>query len=399
MQTTFSFHEDAPEPAAVPDEAAADVDTDEEPARPDAEPREPPAARLSVELEAALLRELRTTFDELNATFFRRKLVPPAFALSDADGRLGLWIAEQRTVEIARRLVLERPWGVVVEVLKHEMAHQWVHEGLGILTETAHGPAFRETCARLGIDASASGVPDPPPGGAEARVLERVARLLALAESPNEHEAQAAMTAAQRLMLKYNLEQAAAARPRGYGYRHLGRPTGRVLEPERVLAAILGKHFFVEVIWVPVYVPREGRRATVLEVCGTQENLAMAEYVHGFLMHVSEQLFEAHARADRRVRRRDRTSFRAGVMLGFLEKLDKQRAAHKAEGLVWVKDGDLSGYLRRRHPHITTVRRGGSERNEAHQRGREAGRNIVLHKPVDGGGGGGGGGKLLPPKR
>ncbi len=95
-------------------------------------------------------------------------------------------------------------------------------------------------------------------------------------------------------MLKYNLEEASSKKARAYAFRSLGKPTGRVLEPERVLAAILGKHFFVDVIWVPVYLPREGVRATALEACGTPENLAMAEYVHGFLAHTAEQLWNRH---------------------------------------------------------------------------------------------------------
>ena len=62
----------------------------------------------------------------------------------------------------------------------------------------------------MGVDARASGVPDAAPADAvEVKVVERIARLLALAESPNRHEAEAAMAAAQRLMLKHNLDAAA----------------------------------------------------------------------------------------------------------------------------------------------------------------------------------------------
>src|SRR4029077_4252276 len=120
-------------------------------------------------------------------------------------------------------------------------------------------------------------------------VIERVARLLALAESPNQHEAEAAMAAAQRLMLKYNVElQQHACGARRYGFKHLGEPSGRVGESERILASILAKHFFVEVIWVPVYRPTEGKRGSVLEICGAPENLEMAEYAHAFLRHTAE---------------------------------------------------------------------------------------------------------------
>jgi Protein of unknown function (DUF2786)/SprT-like family len=354
------------------------------------------AVRLGVELEAALLRELRSTYSDLNYSFFRRKLTSPAIALSEAGSRLGRWVPDVRTIEIARSLVLEQPWGVVVEVLKHEMAHQYVQEILGKADETAHGRAFRDLCDGLGIDASAAGM--PAAGGTtddDARVLGRIARLLALAESANVYEAQAAMSAAQKLMLKHNLESVTdARRAAGYRFRHLGNPTGRVSEAERLLGAILGKHFFVEVIWVPVYRPLEGKRGSVLEVCGTPANLEMAAYVHAFLTHTADHLWREHKRAKGIGGDRDRRTFLAGVMVGFLEKLNAQRIEHREQGLVWVGDADLEGFYRKRHPRIVHVRHAGNRRTEAHAEGREAGRKIVLHKPVQGGPSGGV--RLLP---
>ncbi len=349
------------------------------------------AASLGAQLEAALVRELRSAYQDLNYAFFRNKLTAAAIELSDAGSRLGRWVPDVRTIEIARRLVLGHPWGVVVEVLKHEMAHQYVHEVLAARDESAHGPAFRDLCGRLGIDAGAAGIPSA--GGTspeDARVLERIARLLALAESANVHEAQAAMNAAQRLMLKHNLEAVADhRRPAGYGFRHLGKPTGRVSEAERLLGTILGKHFFVEVIWVPVYRPLEAKRGSVLEVCGTPANLEMAAYVHAFLTNAADHLWREHKRARRIRGDKDRRTFLAGVMVGFLEKLNAQRTENREQGLVWVGDADLDGFYRKRHPRIMHVRHAGSRRTAAHAEGREAGRRLVLHKPVGSGPSGG----------
>jgi hypothetical protein len=352
---------------------------------------------LTAELEAALARELRLSFAEINAALFKRALRPVRIELADTTSRLGLWRPEPRAIEISRRLVLDHPWSMVVEVLKHEMAHQYAHEVLGASDEAAHGPAFRQVCERLGIDASASGAPraSAGPGSDQARLLERVAKLLALAESANVHEAEAAMAAAQRLMLKHNLDVAARQVRHQYGFRHLGRPTGRVAEHERVLAAILGDHFFVEVIWVPVYRPMEGKRGSVLEVCGTEDNLEMAAYVHAFLLRTGEQLWREHQRELGIRSNRDRRTFMAGVMSGFLEKLRRQKTEAREQGLVWVGDADLRGFYKRRHPHIHHARYVGNRRTEAHAHGRAAGRRIVLHRPVSGSAGAGG--KLLPP--
>jgi hypothetical protein len=213
-------------------------------------------------------------------------------------------------------------------------------------------------------------------------MVERISRLLALAESPNRHEAEAAMGAAQRLMLRHNLEADRAHVARDYCYLHLGRPTGRVSEHERLVAMILGKHFFVDVIWIPVYRALEGRRGSVLEICGTRANTAIAEYVHGFLFEMGGRLWSEHKRSRAISSDRERRSYLAGVMTGFADKLDQQASKSRSEGLVWLRDGDLEAYFRRRHPHVRNVRYAGRRRTDAWARGREAGRSIVLHKPV-----------------
>jgi hypothetical protein len=338
---------------------------------------------LTAELEGALVRELRATYHHLNDAFFKGGLRAPTIELVPSRQTLGRWVPATRTIEISRPLVLSQPWGVVLEVLKHEMAHQYVHETLGERSETPHGRGFRDACARLGIDGRASGMPDgTPQDPAEEKIVERIARLLALAESPNQHEAEAAMAAAQRLMLKHNLDLARSAAARDFDHAHLGEPTGRVSEHERVVAMILGKHFFVEAIWIPVYRPREGKRGSVLEICGTRANLAIAEYVHGFLHATAEGLWRGHREAHRIRTNRDRRTYLAGVMVGFADKLATQESRSRSEGLVWVKDGDLARYFRRRHPYVRHVRHAGQRRTGAWTDGREAGRKIVLHKPV-----------------
>jgi predicted SprT family Zn-dependent metalloprotease len=350
-------------------------------------------AVLKAKLETLLVRELALEYMHVNRTYFKAALVNPQIALVPSRAHLGRWLHDTRTLEISRPLVLEQPWGAVIEVLKHEIAHQYVHEILGETSETPHGPAFRATCARLGIDAAASGVPRA--NAEHSRLVEKVARLLALAESSNRHEAEAAAAQAQRLMLKHNLDVQKDAR--GYAFRHVGRPTGRVIESERLLAMILGKHFFVEVIWVPVYRPLEGKRGSVLEVCGTSANLEIAEYVHQFLTHTAERLWADHKRARGIPGDRDRRTYLAGVMAGFAEKLGRQAKQHAEEGLVWVKDADLAHFLRARHPHIRHVRSAGQRRNEAFTHGKRAGHGIVIHRGVTAGSESRG--HLLPPRQ
>ncbi len=355
--------------------------------------------QLSAALEAALLHELREQYRMLALTYFKGALKLPQIEIVPSRARLGRWVPATRTIEISRPLVLSEPWGVVVEVLKHEMAHQYVCEVLGERGETPHGPRFRAVCERLGIDGSAAGIPTEPasPNEEHRRIGDRIARLLALAESPNVHEAEAAMAAAQRLLLKYNIELRDARVAQGYVWRHLGKPTGRTTEAERVLSLMLGKYFFVEAIWVPVFRVSEGKRGSVLEICGSAENVEIAEYVHGYLVTTAARLWREHKarlgiRGDR-----DRRTFLAGVMSGMSDKLKREARESEERGLVWVADGDLERYFRRRHPYVRHIRYAGQRRSDAYTYGHEAGREIVIHKGMreptaDRG-------LLLPPRR
>jgi hypothetical protein len=222
-----------------------------------------------------------------------------------------------------------------------------------------------------------------PVAGSRAvdHVLDRVRKLLALAESANEHEAQAAMSAAQRLMLKYNLESLAGSGA-AYGFRHLGHPSGRIDESQRLLASILGEHFFVEVIWVPVWRPLEGKRGSVLEVCGSDENVQLAEYVHGFLTHTATRLWRLHQQNHDIASNRHRRNFVAGVMAGFHHKLVRERTQHQTEGLLWLGDEKLQAFFKRRYPRVRTVNYGSSRGTQAHDAGKLEGERLVLQKGV-----------------
>jgi hypothetical protein len=370
--------------------------------------------RIADALRTAITRELLRCWHFINSSHFRSALLAPTLGLHLGEHSLGLWQAPTRTILLSERFVLEKPWGVVIEVLKHEMAHQYVHEVLGRTDETAHGPAFQSVCARLGIDATAVGLKPPlSSSGAgdgepedQTRLLRRVARLLALAQSQNPHEAEAAMHEAQRLMLKHNLDrQQVDPRQPGaraaYGFRQLGVPKGRTDEAQRLLAMLLGRYFFVEAIWVPGYDPSTDRRGTILEICGTADNLEMAAFVHDFLNQTAERLWVAHKQAAAIRGDRDRRTYLAGVMLGFAERLADKERLHQVEGLVWAGDAVLQDYFRRRHPHVRRVHQKGQPRTEARAEGKKAGREIVLSRPLRSGSAGptGGARPALPARR
>ena len=151
-----------------------------------------------------------------------------------------------------------------------------------------------------------------------------------------------------------------------------------------MLSTLLVSHFFVDAIWVRAYEPLTGRSGTVLEICGTPANLEMAVYVHAFLTHTAQSLWEAHKKVTGTKSNRDRQTFLAGVMVGFKERMDNEQKSQQEQGLVWLRDAGIQDYVKARYPRTRNVRTYGNRRNLAREHGKNAGRDIILRKPVEG---------------
>ncbi len=351
---------------------------------------------LDAALRRALLDAVGRAWRAFNTDLFDGVMRPPVLRLDSTSHLLGRWVSSDRALALSESLVVSRPWPEVMEVLRHEMAHQYVDEVLKVRDEPPHGPRFRSVCALRGIDARAAGTLDvssdapDAPAADQARALRKIQRLLALAGSAEPHEAESAMAAAQRLLLKHNIDLAAqVAEGPAYVTRAVGTPALRLPAWERILSGILTGHFFVFGVYVPAYLPLRGETGTVLEITGTPENVEIAVWVHGFLVETAERGFQ-RARAGG-LPGREHQRYLAGVMSGFARKLREQSAVAQEEGLVWLGDGRLDSWAGLRYPHLRRGRGVRVRMTEGWTEGVRAGGEIILHKPIVGDRGGRGG--------
>lgn len=353
------------------------------------------AGDLTDALKQACLRRLKREWGSFNYWYLGERLKPPAFDLAPGEARLGFWTAATRTISIAEKHVLEAPWEVVLETLRHEMAHQYVDEVLRLDGALPHGEAFRRAARLLAVDeARRDGQPVPAgPSSTDPDMLARlrkIRRLLALADSPNVHEAEAALAKANELLLKYNIDLAAAEVERSYTYRHLGKPTGRRPRYTLIMAGLLAEHFFVETIWIQTYDVRTTRTGYVLEICGTPENVDLADFAFHELQRSAHELWRKHKRAEKIQSDRHRRSYIEGVLTGFGNKLREQRElSERKHELVWVGDPGLAAFYRTRHPRIRSESYSVYS-TDAFTAGKEAGAALRLTRALREHGGDGG---------
>jgi len=210
-------------------------------------------------------------------------------------------------------------------------------------------------------------------------VLARVRKILSLATSPNAHEAAAAARQARRVLLRHNLRAVHAEAPREFVCGYVGAVKARHATHEQWLAQILHEFFFVEAIWVGSYEAAEARCGTVLQVCGTPQNVALAAYVHASLTAQAECLWRQYRAAQGLAGDRHRARYLAGVLAGFCAKLREQEERVRAdEALVWKGDSQLRQFVRHLHPRLRTRQGRGTPVTAIYRAGVAAGRKLAL---------------------
>src|SRR5438128_2475810 len=302
---------------------------------------------------------------------YNLRLLKPVIRIEPLGRDWGNWNPETRSITIAHRLIEHHPWDIVVEVLKHEMAHQLADERLGAY-ESAHGANFRHACRLLGVaDWAASATCKLPPEipnwrqrvltSEEEPLLNRVEKLLALAESSNEYEAALATERVRQLYAKYNLECLAAGSDSAYVHCVINRRRRRIESEDSAIFAILTAHFLVRAVFTSLYDAHDLCEYRVVELLGTRENVLMAEYVYHFLRHKLDTLWEEH-RSRTGAAAAARRSYMLGVLSGFREKLDASAALTDAgpsstetsQTLLKLADQQLETSVKTRYPRLTT---------------------------------------------
>ena len=343
------------------------------------------AERLKLDLRTAWTRKLYLWWGYYNEEYLSGALKRPVIRLGGGEGTLGSWDGTRRVLTVSDRHVERDAWLQVMETLRHEMAHQVVDEVLEAADEAPHGAAFREACRRLRCR------PNPRAtradvGGGEAeddRVVRVLKKVLSLASSPNEYEAQTAVQKARQLLVKYNIDLVELDRERRFETRCLGGVKGRRTSAELWLASLLNRFFFVEVLWVQSYDARRDRPGSILQIYGTPQNLDMADYVYGYLFALLDRLWKAY-RVENDIRsNRERQRYFSGVLEGFYRKLEAQeRRLEETRALVWKGDSRLKAFYRYLNPRVETRYGGGVNPTEAYRDGVREGRRVTIQRPI-----------------
>ena len=322
----------------------------------------------------------------------RRSLRKPIFSIVGTARRLGSWTPYKREIALSRDLVTNGRWDDVREVLLHEMAHQVVHEGLKATGESDHGPAFKEACRLLRANPAASGGHRPlherlrrgEKLEAKDRIVARIQKLMALAESANPNEAHAAMSKAHELIARHNVDLIDRGVKQHYVSIFLGTPRLRHFRESYHLAHLLQDFYFVQCMWVEAWALKKARMGRVLEISGNDKNVRIAEYVYTAVCRYIDTTW-ADYRRGKGLNRYRKTDFAVGIIEGFRSTLEKVSASCTEARLLpaRMEDPALKRYIAHRYPHVRSfTKQGPGHDARVLADGTEKGRKLVISKGI-----------------
>jgi hypothetical protein len=189
---------------------------------------------------------------------------------------------------------------------------------------------------------------------------------------------------AHQLIARHHIDLLALEKERRFVSCLVGPAALRHTRDRYALANLIQDFYFVQGVWVPVYVLEKGKMGRVLEVSGTPENVEMASYVYDYIRHYVDGQWRVFSGGNGRRRKVD---FALGVYDGFRKKLTPPEKnlpdGSDERAVVSMDDPQLRRYLKHRYPHIRSFRRqGGGVDQGAMDAGIEAGENLVIAKGI-----------------
>ena len=322
----------------------------------------------------------------------KQRIRKPLFRLADMNRQLGTWSVAKGEISISRNLVMNYPWDTVREVLRHEIAHQYAEQEWGQDSERPHGAMFQKACNLLRADPAASqkinAFYERSADGLKSndKILNRIKKLMALAESTNRHEAEAAMTKAHELIARYNIDLHAQTASRDFISVFAGQPALRHTRDNYHLANLLQTFYFVQGLWVSAYVVTKGKMGRVLEISGTPPNIDIALYVYDYVRKFIDTQWTAYNR-NKKLNAYRRVDYAVGIIQGFQTKLDTaerlRREADEKFALIEAGDPLLDRYITYRYPYTRSFRRNNyTQDDRVLADGRQVGQSLIIAKGI-----------------
>lgn len=324
---------------------------------------------------------------------WRGYLYPLHFVCFEDPKKLGYFQASNYQLGLHKKLMFLAKDEVLKNIIRHELAHFYTFliHGEGFHHMDAHGEEFHQVCKRFNwgpeISRAYSNLDqDNLVAGDDIefeRVKAKIKKLLALSQSENIHEAEAATLKANEYLLKYNLKGISES---NFKEDDLGETiVSSVYSAKRMNATLNGLYDVLQFFHVQPVINRSGEGVT-LDVVGSRLNVDIADYITKFLSAEFEVLWKRAQKELGFKGLKKKNSYLYGVANGLTLKLraERENVKKSAQGKdLIVLEGQLKNRVRMAFPRLS--RQQSSQANldlHAHQKGRQDGNSIQIRPGV-----------------
>ena len=188
---------------------------------------------------------------------YKIKLNKPLIVIDDLTSTWGTWNHQAKIITISSSLISNYSWDIVLNILKHEMAHQIVSDLF--LAKEIHGILFQKACDLIGLpkefrkstlnmDNKLSHWKNSSFAYEDQNILRKVEKLLSLAQSENENESLLAMEKVQEIYTKYNIKRIKDNLDSDYFTLLINFKKKTVPSTYIYISSLIQNHYFVNII-------------------------------------------------------------------------------------------------------------------------------------------------------
>jgi len=202
-------------------------------------------------------------------------------------------------------------------------------------------------------------------------IVNKIQKLLALANSDNKNEAELASKKAQELLIKHNISMSEVenANPE-YFETSLDLP--KRSSERKFIDSLLNEFFFVFIY--------SDKRSNKIVFVGKKENVYVALYVRSFLEHAFKRLYKLENETQG-WNGKHRASFYLGLYKGLKEKLEEQKQNIDTDNKLMVINKTLSDHVYNKVSNLkTTQQRTNVSNQDALTNGFNHGKNLNISR-------------------
>jgi hypothetical protein len=311
---------------------------------------------------------------------FKHMLYPIHLVCFETKDKLGFFDFTNYRIGIHKFFVTHINQIDLKNVLRHELAHYYAYLVYGRDID-AHGVEFRSICKQFtwGEEVYLSQFKPEIEEKIHAnlKMVEKIKKLLNLAQSSNAHEAELATTKANQLLVQYHLETVSHGVEKTYFLK-------QVLS-SKVKSGKLYAIYEILTSFMVQPVMNHTKNGIVLEVTGGATEVELADYVANFLDHELDFIWKQAQKEDKRLKgMKAKNSFYRSLAAGYLAKIKESHStlnSTQSKALVAISQ-DLEIASQAFYGRFSRSYSRHSVDLHASAQGEKAGRNLNIKKGV-----------------